>query len=45
MQSHDVSRLTDRRRAALRAKWIGFVFRQFFLTEGVPTGDNRSACW
>ncbi|NUU21973.1 MAG: ATP-binding cassette domain-containing protein, partial [Streptomycetaceae bacterium] len=27
---HDVARLSDRRLSAVRARWIGFVFQQFF---------------
>jgi putative ABC transport system ATP-binding protein len=37
---HDVSRLSDRRLAALRARHIGFVFQQFFLVEGMSAVDN-----
>ena len=37
---HDVSRLTDRRLAALRARMIGFVFQQFHLAAGVTALDN-----
>jgi len=37
---HDVSALTDRRLAALRARHIGFVFQQFFLVEGVSATEN-----
>jgi putative ABC transport system ATP-binding protein len=29
---HDVTRLRPRQVAAVRARWIGFVFQQFFLT-------------
>jgi len=37
---HDVSDLSDRRLAALRAGHIGFVFQQFFLIEGASATDN-----
>ena len=36
----DVSRLTDRQVAALRAASIGFVFQQFFLAEHQSALDN-----
>lgn len=37
---HDVGRLSDRRLAAVRARWIGFVFQQFFLTAHLSALDN-----
>jgi putative ABC transport system ATP-binding protein len=37
---HDVTRLTDRELASLRARSIGFVFQQFFLLEGVTALEN-----
>ena len=37
---HDVSTLSDRRLAALRARHIGFVFQQFFLVEGLSAVEN-----
>ncbi|MFG1997659.1 ABC transporter ATP-binding protein [Spirillospora sp. NPDC048911] len=40
VQGRDVSRLTDRRLSALRARRIGFVFQQFHLAAGVSALDN-----
>jgi putative ABC transport system ATP-binding protein len=40
IQGHDVARLRDRRLAAVRARWIGFVFQQFFLTPHLSALDN-----
>jgi putative ABC transport system ATP-binding protein len=40
LDGHEVSRLTDRELAALRAQSIGFVFQQFFLAETVTALDN-----
>ena len=37
---HDVAKLPDRRLAAARARWIGFVFQQFFLTSHLSALDN-----
>jgi putative ABC transport system ATP-binding protein len=37
---HDVSQLSDRRLAALRARHIGFVFQQFFLVDGMSAVEN-----
>jgi len=40
IQGHDVAKLADRRLAAVRARWIGFVFQQFFLTAHMSALDN-----
>jgi putative ABC transport system ATP-binding protein len=40
LAGHDVTRLPDRRLAALRATHIGFVFQQFFLDEHQSVRDN-----
>jgi putative ABC transport system ATP-binding protein len=40
IQGHDVAKLPDRRLAAVRARWIGFVFQQFFLTPHLSAVDN-----
>jgi putative ABC transport system ATP-binding protein len=40
LRGHDVAKLPDRRLSALRSRWIGFVFQQFFLSEGVSAVDN-----
>ncbi|MBN6034865.1 ABC transporter ATP-binding protein [Amycolatopsis sp. 195334CR] len=36
----DVAELSDRQLSALRSAWIGFVFQQFFLNDGVSAVDN-----
>jgi putative ABC transport system ATP-binding protein len=40
MCGHDVAGLSDRRLSALRANWIGFVFQQFHLVDGLTALDN-----
>jgi putative ABC transport system ATP-binding protein len=36
----DVSRLSDRRLSVLRGQWLGFVFQQFHLTDGLSAAEN-----
>jgi putative ABC transport system ATP-binding protein len=36
----DVTDLPDRRLAALRGRWLGFVFQQFHLNDGLSAVDN-----
>jgi putative ABC transport system ATP-binding protein len=40
VEGRDVSRMSDRRLSALRARRIGFVFQQFHLAAGVSALDN-----
>ena len=40
LHGHDVAALPDRKVSALRSRWIGFVFQQFFLDEGMSAVDN-----
>jgi putative ABC transport system ATP-binding protein len=40
LRGHDVATLPDRRLAAVRAKWIGFIFQQFFLTAHLSALEN-----
>jgi putative ABC transport system ATP-binding protein len=37
---HDLTKLSDRQVAGVRARWIGFVFQQFFLMEGASALEN-----
>ncbi|MEV4616702.1 ABC transporter ATP-binding protein [Kitasatospora sp. NPDC049258] len=36
----DVAVLSDRRLSALRGRWLGFVFQQFHLTDGLTAAEN-----
>ncbi len=36
----DVATLSDRRLSALRGRWLGFVFQQFHLTDGLSAAEN-----
>jgi len=36
----DVAGLSDRRLSALRGRWLGFVFQQFHLTDGLTAAEN-----
>jgi putative ABC transport system ATP-binding protein len=40
LHGHDVAAIPDRRLAAVRARWIGFVFQQFFLTPHLTAQEN-----
>jgi putative ABC transport system ATP-binding protein len=40
VDGYDISAMSDRRLSALRARRIGFVFQQFFLTIGQAAIDN-----
>ncbi|WP_399896332.1 ABC transporter ATP-binding protein [Streptomyces sp. BBFR51] len=37
---HDVTTLPDRQLSALRGRWLGFVFQQFHLTDGLSATEN-----
>jgi putative ABC transport system ATP-binding protein len=37
---HDVTSLSDRKLSALRGRWLGFVFQQFHLSDGLTAVEN-----
>ncbi|WFE30696.1 ABC transporter ATP-binding protein [Solwaraspora sp. WMMD791] len=37
---HDVTSLSDRQLSALRGRWLGFVFQQFHLSDGLTAAEN-----
>ncbi|MFJ3233702.1 ABC transporter ATP-binding protein [Streptomyces sp. NPDC086787] len=37
---HDVTSLSDRQLSSLRGRWLGFVFQQFHLSEGLTATEN-----
>ncbi|MFF1277543.1 ABC transporter ATP-binding protein [Streptomyces marokkonensis] len=37
---HDVTTLPDRQLSALRGRWLGFVFQQFHLADGMTATEN-----
>jgi putative ABC transport system ATP-binding protein len=40
IDGHDAAALSDRELSALRGRWLGFVFQQFHLTEGLTAAEN-----
>ncbi|MCX5126862.1 ABC transporter ATP-binding protein [Streptomyces sp. NBC_00347] len=40
VMGHNAARLTDRQLSAVRSRWIGFVFQQFFLTPHLSAVEN-----
>jgi len=40
ISGQDIAELSDRRLSALRGRWLGFVFQQFHLTDGLSATDN-----
>ena len=37
---NDVTRMSDRELSTLRGRWLGFVFQQFHLTDGLTATEN-----
>jgi putative ABC transport system ATP-binding protein len=40
LHNYDIAALSDVQLAAVRARWIGFIFQQFFLTQHLSAVDN-----
>jgi putative ABC transport system ATP-binding protein len=40
IDGHDAAALSDRELSALRGRWLGFVFQQFHLAEGLTAAEN-----
>ncbi|MBL1097783.1 ABC transporter ATP-binding protein [Streptomyces coffeae] len=40
LRGHDIAQLADRDLSAIRSRWIGFVFQQFFLTRHLSALEN-----
>ncbi|MEO3770638.1 ABC transporter ATP-binding protein [Micromonospora sp. B9E7] len=40
ISGQDVAKLADRQLSALRGHWLGFVFQQFHLTDGLTAAEN-----
>jgi putative ABC transport system ATP-binding protein len=40
ISGQDIAELSDRCLSALRGRWLGFVFQQFHLTDGLSATDN-----
>jgi putative ABC transport system ATP-binding protein len=40
IRGQDVAQLSDRSLSALRGRWLGFVFQNFHLTDGLTAVDN-----